>query len=106
MFYMAYAIGTTSADNEDITSDLKAATVLADVDNDQHPFAIMSLQLETTQKTGVSINGGDYIELKEVAIDTETTVYRYEIPKSALMRIKTVEIEDTGTSWSVVFQYQ
>lgn len=106
MFYMSYEIGTTAANDEDITADLKAASQHAGVANDQMPFVIVSLQLETTTETGISINGSDYITPDTVVLnDGTTTVYRLEIPKSSDMRIKTIKLEDTGVSWAATFQY-
>lgn len=105
MFKMAYAIGTTTSENEDIMSKLKAETSLDGVANAQHPFAVLSLQLETTKSTGVSINGSGYIPLRTTVIDDTTTVYRYEVPLSDQPYIKELKIEDTDVSWSVVFQH-
>lgn len=105
MFYMARATGTTDSVDYDIFADLKSASQFDGVDNSVHPFVVISLRIETNAETGISINGDNEIPLQIVRISGEDVFYGMNISLQDKMRMKKIEIADTGITWSAVYQY-
>ena len=110
MYRICSASGTTTTANEDITSAIKALTLLNGIPDSLSPFVLRKANIFLNANSGIYFN----TQSSDITLGLNKTFVKETFPTSGEFVVATnlqdvliskINIETAGTAWEITFLY-